>query len=109
MREVLIVAGMVLVTYATRYTMIAALGRKGGLLDGAEEQSLLRTWLRYMPPAVLAALIVPPVVAPQGQVAVGVPLWATLVAAVIAWRTRNVFWTILVGMTVLWVLRGLGV
>ncbi|MFO7742504.1 MAG: AzlD domain-containing protein [Anaerolineae bacterium] len=109
MREVLIVAGMALVTYATRYTMIAALGRKAALPGRPEGRSLLRAWLRYVPPAVLAALIVPPVVAPQGQVAVGVPLWATLVAAVIAWRTRNVFWTILVGMSVLWVLRGLGV
>jgi branched-subunit amino acid transport protein len=107
--ESLIVVGMALVTYATRYTMIAALGRGASLLDDAQDPSLLRRWLRYMPPTVLATLIVPPVLAPQGRIELGIPLWVTVVGAVVAWRTRSAFWTVLSGMTGFWVLRILGV
>jgi len=45
--KLLIFVGMALATFFTRYTMIATLGR--------EMPSLLRRWLRYVPPAVLAA------------------------------------------------------
>jgi branched-subunit amino acid transport protein len=105
--ELLVVVGMALVTYATRYTMIAALGWRTSLVDDAEGPSLLRQWLRYVPPGVLAALVVPPVLAPDDRIEFGTPLWGAIVGAVVAWRTRSPFWTILSGMAVFWLLRTL--
>lgn len=97
----LIFAGMALATYLTRFTMIAVLGH------GAP-RPLLRRWLQYVPPAVLAALIVPATLAPQGHVEVGSPVWSVLVGTIVAWRTRSVLWTIVGGMVTLWLLRALG-
>lgn len=108
MDEFLIVVGMALVTYATRYTMIAALGWRPSLVDEAGGPSLLRRWLRYVPLAVLAALIVPPVLAPESRIELGSPLWGTMAGAAVAWRTRSPFWTILSGMVVFWLVRSLG-
>jgi len=98
--KLVIFAGMALVTYFTRYAMIAALGR--------EVDPLLRRWLRYVPPAVLAALVVPAALAPQGNLEIGLRTWAALVGAVVAWRTRSVLWTILGGLATFWLLRMLG-
>ena len=100
MEKLVIFFGMALVTYFTRYTMIAALGR--------ELPVLARRWLRYVPPAVLAALVVPAALAPEGRLEVGLPAWAVLAGAVVAWRTRSVLWTILGGMAAFWLLRLLG-
>ena len=100
MAPFLIFVGMALVTYATRYTMIAALGR--------EVPPLLRRWLRYVPPAVLSALIVPAVLAPHDRFEIGPPVWAALAGAVIAWCSRSILWTILGGLGVFWVLKASG-
>ena len=100
MEKLVIFFGMALVTYFTRYTMIAALGR--------ELPMLARRWLRYVPPAVLAALVVPAALAPEGRLEIGLPAWAVLAGAVVAWRTRSVLWTILGGMAAFWLLRLLG-
>jgi branched-subunit amino acid transport protein len=100
MDTILIITGMALVTYFTRVTMVAALGR--------EMPPLLRRWLRYVPPAVLAALIAPAVMAPQGTLEIGLSTWAALAGAVAAWRTRSVWWTLVVGMAAFWALRLLG-
>ncbi len=97
MEKLLIFAGMALVTYFTRYTMIAFLGR--------DVPVLVRRWLRYVPAAVLAALVVPAALAPDGRLALGVRAWAVLAGVVVAWRTRNVVWTILGGMGMFWILR----
>lgn len=99
---------MALVTYFTRYTMIAALGRDMLVLSEAEGPSLLRRWLGYVPPAVLAALITPAALAPQGHLQIGPHVWATVAGAAVAWRTRNVLLTILGGMAVFWLIRALG-
>jgi branched-subunit amino acid transport protein len=96
----LIFLGMGLVTYFTRYTMIAALGR--------EVPPLLRRWLRYVPPAVLAALIAPAALAPHGRIELGAPAWAAAVGALCAWRTRSPWWTIIGGWTAFWILKWLG-
>ena len=100
MEKLLIFVGMALVTYFTRYTMIAALGK--------DMPSLLERWLRYIPPAVLAALIVPAILAPQGRLAVGLSVWGALAGAIVAWRTRSVLWTIISGIVVFWILRMFG-
>ena len=106
METFLIFFGMALATYFTRYAMMAALGRGA---PGREMSRTLRRWLRYVPPAVLAALVVPAALAPQGRLEVGPRAWAVLAGAAVAWRTRNVLWTIVGGMAVFWGLKGLGV
>jgi len=62
----------------------------------------------YVPPAVLAALVVPDLVTVESTVTatlVDERLIAGVAAGVVAWKTENVFATIAVGMGVLWVLR----
>lgn len=58
--------------------------------------------LRQIPPAVLAALVVPSLVRPEGAIDLWQPrLLAGVVAALVSWRTRNVGFTLVVGMAVL--------
>lgn len=90
-------AAMGLVTYLTRLSFIALWGR----FDVPE---LLRDALRYVPPAVLAAIIVPDVLMPGGSLDVSLGnerLLAAAVAALVAWRTRNALLTIVVGAAVM--------
>jgi branched-subunit amino acid transport protein len=108
MSKILIFLGMSLATYFTRYSMIAALGGKGSR-ETSKRALLLERWLRYLPPAILAALVVPEVLAPHGRLEIGLALWATLIGGIVAWRTRNALWTVLVGMVAYWLLRLLGV
>lgn len=64
--------------------------------------------LRYVPPAVLGALIAPEIF-PQGVVLAEVPgnprWWAMLVALAVAALTRNVLATISAGMLALWAVQ----
>jgi len=89
--------GMTVVTFITRYTGIAVAGR---VLPGP-----LRRWLRYVPIAVLAALIAPDALAPEGQLTFSASTVALLAGLLVAWRTRNVFLTLAAGMATFWVLR----
>jgi branched-subunit amino acid transport protein len=98
----LLIAGMMAVTFATRYTMIALLGR-------ISLPDILHRALRYVPVAVLTALIAPALVMPQGD---GLMLtWrsphlvAGLLAILVAWRTRHLLLTIVAGMGSFWLWR----
>jgi len=96
-----LIAGMAVVTYATRYTMIALLGR-WTLPPG------VRRWLEFVPVAALTAIIVPSVLAPQGAIDIGVhnhDVWAALVGALVAWRTRRTLATIIAALVAFWLLR----
>jgi branched-subunit amino acid transport protein len=104
----LIFLSMALVTFFTRYAGMVVFGWQGPGGPDASGSRLVSRWLRFVPAAVLAALVVPPVLAPEGQFEVGLQAWALLAGGVIAWRTRNVLWTILGGMVVYWVLRAVG-
>ncbi len=58
--------------------------------------------LRQIPAAVLAAIVVPALVRPEGHLDLVQPrLLAGVVAALVAWRTRNVGLTLAVGMAIL--------
>jgi branched-subunit amino acid transport protein len=96
METLVIFAGMAAVTYLTRYTMIAMLGH--------ELPAPLGRWLRYVPVAVLAALITPAALAPAGRLEFGQHAWAAGVGALVAWRTRSVWMTIVSGMVAFWML-----
>lgn len=95
----LVLAG--LVTYATRLSFILLWGRFSipGWLQRA---------LRFVPPAVLTAIIFPEILIREGVIDVSLSnprLLAGVMAILVGWRTRNILWTILVGMLVLWLLQ----
>lgn len=92
-----VIVGMALATYATRALAIFLLSRR--------LPPLLERFLGHIPAAVFAALALPPVVAPEGTFAPGLPAAAATVAAAVAWRTRQVLPTILAGMGSYWLLR----
>jgi branched-subunit amino acid transport protein len=64
--------------------------------------------LRFVPAAALAALVFPALTHPTGHLDLSLHnfrLLAGLGGAIVAWKTRNVLLTILVGMVLLWVLE----
>ncbi len=96
--EILLILGMAAVTFGVRYLTLAALSRT------TLPEPIFRA-LRYVPPAVLTAIIVPNVLLVEGELAVqasNAPLVASIVAALVAWRSRNLLLTITLGMLALW-------
>ncbi|MBN1146207.1 MAG: AzlD domain-containing protein [Anaerolineales bacterium] len=96
---VMIVAG--LATHLTRASFIILLGRR-------PMPSLLLRALRFVPPAVLSAIVFPELLMPSGALHISpgnLRLLAGLVAILVAWRTKNIVLTIVVGMLVLWALQ----
>jgi branched-subunit amino acid transport protein len=78
------------------------------LLGCVEGRPLMRRALRFVPPAVLSALIFPELLLPGGtlDLSPGNPrLLAGALAALIAWRTKNMLLAIAVGMMALWALQ----
>lgn len=72
--------------------------------------AVLERALRYVPPAVLVALVVPDLVAHTGTVDLtlgNARLWAGTLAILVAWRTRNIPLTLATGMGALWALSAL--
>jgi branched-subunit amino acid transport protein len=70
----------------------------------------LRSGLRYVPPAVLSAIIFPEIFLQNGELAISiynVRLVAGIVAALVAWWTRNALLTILAGMAALFLVQWL--
>jgi branched-subunit amino acid transport protein len=103
MNELVLIAGMAAVTYAIRYPIIAFLGR-------ASIPPRFFQMLRFVPPAILTAIIVPAMVMPQTVIDLSVGntrLLAGLLAMLVAWRSRNLLLTIIVGMAGLWILSWL--
>jgi branched-subunit amino acid transport protein len=93
--------GMSLVTYLPRLL-------PAWFLRGRELPQFLESWLRYVPVAVLAALLVPSLLVQGGVFTFNwnnLYLWAALPAVFVAWRTKSMFATVLVGMLVVAVLR----
>lgn len=98
---VILILAMGLVTYLTRVSMVGLVGR-------AEPAPGLLRALGYVAPAVLAALIVPGVVAPTGAVDLSLQntyLLGAVAATLAAWRTRSLFPTIVVGMGAFYLAR----
>jgi branched-subunit amino acid transport protein len=88
-----------LATFLTRLSFIWLAGRR-------EMPGWLRRGLRFVPPAVLTAIIFPEVFIRDGVLALSplenVRIIAAAVAALVAWRTRNILLTLAAGMLVLW-------
>ena len=80
-------------TYAMRASFLAFAHRL------ADVPPAVQRVLRQIPPAALASIVVPALLRPEGQL----DLWqerfaAGIVAALVAWRTRNIALTLVVGM-----------
>lgn len=88
-------------TYALRVSFIALFGRLDDVPPRVERV------LSYVPPAVLAALVLPELVLSDGALAVSLGndrLLAGAIAAGVAWRTEDMLATVAVGMGVLYAL-----
>lgn len=86
-------------TFAMRASFLAVADRL------ADVPPSIQRLLRQIPPAALAAIVLPALLRPEGTVDVTHPrLAAGLLAALVAWRTRNVALTLTVGMGVVMLL-----
>lgn len=92
-----------LLTYLPRLSFIALQGRWA-------PPALLRRALTYVPPAVLSAIVFPEVFLRNGNLALSLDnprLFAGLAAMLVAWRSRNIFLVIAIGMAVLYLAQAL--
>jgi len=100
----LLIVGVGVVSLALRASSLVLL-RDRRLPEG------LTALLGLVPAAVLAALIVPDLLFTPGTqtfAPLGPRLLAGVVAAAVAWRTRNVLWTLVTGLGLLVILNALG-
>ena len=99
MNEYYLIAGMAVITFSIRYPMFALAGR-------LEFPARLVNALRFVPPAVLTAIIVPAILIPNGtQVNVSLSnpyLIGALVAFGTGWFSRSLLLTIIAGMAAFW-------
>jgi branched-subunit amino acid transport protein len=97
----LTMVGMGLVTYLPRLL-------PAWFLRGRKLHPFIEAWLKYVPVAVLAALLLPSLLVADGQMNLSwsnLNLWAALPAGFTAWKTRSMFATVLVGMAVVAIAR----
>ena len=93
--------GMMAVTYLPRALPL-------WLFSSCRLPPLVVSWLRYVPVAVLAAMLLPSLVLTEGHLSLevgNVYLWAALPTFFIAWRTKSLFGSVIVGMLVVAGLR----
>ena len=96
---VILLAG--LVTYATRLSFIL-------LLDRIQVPDWFRRGLRFVPVAVLSAIVLPELTSPDGSLSLtwrNPQMAAGAVAILVAWRTKNMLLTILAGMAALFIFK----
>ncbi len=97
--------GMAAVTYLPR--LLPTL-----FLSGRTLQPFIASWLRLVPPAVLAAMLVPSLLVRDESVDLDFDnlfFWAALVAFPVAWKWNSLVATVLVGMGLVAMGRYLGV
>lgn len=90
-----------LLTFAIRFSFIYLFGK-------FHIPETMRRALHYVPPAVLSAIVFPELLLPNGTLNFSLSnyrLLAGLIAMLVAWWTKNILVTILVGMIALFVLR----
>ncbi|MBK8900010.1 MAG: AzlD domain-containing protein [Anaerolineaceae bacterium] len=98
----LVLIGAGLVTFGLRLAFILLIGRVA-VPDG------LRRLLRFVPPAVLGAIIFLGVLMPEGALMLSprenVRIITAGLAVIEAWRTKKILPTILAGMISVWILQ----
>lgn len=101
---VLTIVGMAVATYLTRAPMLLALARR-------PLAPRLRLWLRLIPLAVLPALAVPMVLAPERRLTLGLvnpELWGALVVFLLGALRVNLLVSIAVAVAVVALGRAIG-
>ncbi len=81
-------------------------------LSGRNLQPIIIAWLRLVPPAVLAAMLAPSLLVREERVDLGIDnlfFWAALVAFPVAWKSKSLFATVIVGMGLVALGRYLGI
>lgn len=89
--------GMLVVTYLPRVLPL-------WLFSSRSLPRLVVAWLRYVPVAVLAAMLLPSLLLVEGRIDLGlgnVFLWAAIPTVLVAWKTKSLFVTVLVGMVLI--------
>ena len=95
------IIGMALVTYIPRMLPIIALTDRS-LPD------IVIIWLNYIPPAILAALLIPSIMLSDGEINLGgsnVFLWASIPTIAVAAKTKNLYAPVIVGMLLVVIFR----
>lgn len=101
MNTILIILAAAALTFAIRFSFIGLQGRQ-------EFPVGVKRALRFVPASVLAAIVWPAIFAPDHQFDLSpgnVRIYAALLAAIVAWRTRNILATLATGMAALWLLQ----
>lgn len=97
----LVILGMAVVTFFTRFGSLLLL-RFTGIPPS------FNRWLKYMPIGILASLILPTILIPQGQLDVGWHnpyLIAGIITSLLAFKSRNAILSMSLGMLVMIILR----
>ena len=92
----LTILGMGLVTFLPRVLPLLT-------LTGLSLPKWLIDWLRYVPHAVLAALLLPSILLQDGQISLGLDnlfLWASLPTLGVAIWAKSLFLPVIVGMAI---------
>jgi len=92
-----------LLTFGIRLSFMLFMGK-------VQIAPMMQAALRFVPVAVLSALIAPALFLPRGSLDLSVGntrLIAGIVAILVVWRTKNVLLTIVTGMTCLLILQAL--
>lgn len=101
MYEFYLVAGMTLITFFIRFIMFACAGKM-------TFPNWLENALKYVPPTVLTAIIVPSVIMPNGFVDLNITnvyIPSGIFALFIALKTKNLLYTVILGMTLFFILK----
>lgn len=99
MSEFFLIGGMALVTYGIRIIIFPVSTRM-------QFPATLERSLRYVPPAVLTAIIIPAVLIPDGEhirLSLGnAHMMGAIIAAAVGWFSKNLLLTIICGMAGFW-------
>ncbi|MEO1619951.1 MAG: AzlD domain-containing protein [Cyanobacteria bacterium J06632_3] len=94
MNEVLMIGGMAIATFSIRYIMFGASSR-------ITLSPALLNALKYVPPVVLTAIVVPEVLLTDGSLALGLEnarIVGAIAAIIISATSKNLLLTIVLGM-----------
>ena len=100
----LTIIGMAVVTYLPRLIPLLA-------LSGKTLPAAIVAWLRHVPPAVLAAMLLPAILIQDGELTLGLDnlfFWAAIPTFAAAILTKSLFIPVIVGMLVVIVGRLFG-
>jgi len=89
-------------TYAMRASFLVFAHRLADVPPGVQRL------LRQIPPAALASIVIPALLRPEGSIDLWQPRFlAGVVAALVAWKTRNIALTLVVGIGIVMLIDAL--